>query len=229
MRKPGLTLLSIATPLLLLVAGCGAVNAPAGSSTGALVISAEKATIDTTTTNQLSATSVSGAPASVTWAIVGGAERSFLWPRLHQQKWLVYAANLAFAGPGANPGHGDLPGHPAATATYPLTVTPGFVQVLTPETASLAPGGTVQVTGEIAEVNSGSIQWSLGTTPGVKSTRAIATAASVKPGALTPAAATPPVPQPIPLPVPCPRETLLFLWSGLPPEIPTPQLPFTFC
>ena len=55
---------------------------------------------------------------------------------------------------------------PGATASYLLTVTPGFVQVLTPETASLAPGGAVQVTGQIAEVNSGSIQWSLGTTPG---------------------------------------------------------------
>jgi hypothetical protein len=54
---------------------------------------------------------------------------------------------------------------PAVTATYPLTVTPGFVQVLTPETASVAPGGTVQVRGEIAEVNSGSIRWSLSTTP----------------------------------------------------------------
>ncbi len=53
---------------------------------------------------------------------------------------------------------------PASTATYLLTVTPGFVQVLTPETASMAPGGTVQVKGEIAERNSGSVHWSLATT-----------------------------------------------------------------
>ena len=37
--------------------------------------------------------------------------------------------------------------------------------MLTPETASVAPGGTVQVKGEIAEVNSGSIRWMLSTTP----------------------------------------------------------------
>ncbi len=55
---------------------------------------------------------------------------------------------------------------PATTASYLLTVTPGFVQVLTPETASLTPGATVQVKGEIAEVNSGSIHWTLATTPG---------------------------------------------------------------
>ena len=167
MRKPGLTLLSVATPLLLLlVAGCGAVNAPAGSTPGGLVISAEKAAIDTTTTNQLSARMASGASASVTWAIVGGQNAASLGqgtistnglytppPLLSQDQVQVQVTAASKL-------------DPAATASYLLTVTPGFVQVLTPETASLAPGGTVQVTGEIAEVNSGSVQWSLGTTPG---------------------------------------------------------------
>src|ERR1700748_1001150 len=79
MRKPGLTLLSVATPLLLLlVAGCGGVTAPAGSSPGGRVISAEKAAIDTTTTNQLNARLASGASASVTWAIVGGQNAASL-------------------------------------------------------------------------------------------------------------------------------------------------------
>jgi hypothetical protein len=167
MRKPGLKFLSAATPLLLLlVAGCGAVSAPAGSNPGALVISAEKTTIDTAGTNQLSARSASGASASVTWSIVGGqndasfgqgtisASGAYTPPPLlsrDQVQVQVLATSKA---------------DPTATASYLLTVTPGFVQVLTPETASLAPGGTVQVTGEIAEVNSGSIQWSLATTPG---------------------------------------------------------------
>ena len=167
MRKSGLTSLCAATPLLLLlVAGCGAVNAPAGSSPGALVISAEKASIDTTTTTQLSARSASGASARVNWTIAGGqndaslgqgaisANGAYTPPPLLSRDQIqvqVMATSLD---------------NPEETATYLLTVTPGFVQVLTPETASLAPGGTVQVTGEIAEVNSGSIQWSLGTTPG---------------------------------------------------------------
>ena len=167
MRKSGLTLLSVATPLLLLLlAGCGAVNAPGGSSTGGLVISADKAAIDTTTNNQLSARLASGAPASVTWAIVGGQNAASLGqgtittnglytppPLLSQDQVQVQVTAASKL-------------DPAARASYLLTVTPGFVQVLTPETASLAPGGTVQVTGEIAEVNSGSVQWSLGTTPG---------------------------------------------------------------
>ncbi len=167
MRKPGLTLLSVATPLLLLLmAGCGAVNAPAGSSPGALVISAEKATIDTTTTNQLSARLASGASARVKWTIAGGQNDASLGQG-------TVSANGAYTPPPLLSRDqiqvqimATSLDDPAATATYLLTVTPGFVQVLTPETASLAPGGTVQVTGEIAEVNSGSIQWSLGTTPG---------------------------------------------------------------
>jgi len=167
MRKSGLKFLSVATPLLLLLmAGCGAVNAPAGSSPGALVISAEKAAIDTTTTSQLSARLASGAPLSVAWSIVGGQND----PSLGQG---AINANGAYTPPALLSRDqvqvqvmATSKTDPAATASYLLTVTPGFVQVLTPETASVAPGGTIQVTGEIAEVNSGSIQWSLGTTPG---------------------------------------------------------------
>ena len=47
-------------------------NSPAGSSPGGLVISAEKTTLDTTTTDQLSARLASGASASVNWTIAGG-------------------------------------------------------------------------------------------------------------------------------------------------------------
>jgi hypothetical protein len=167
MRKTGLTLLSIATPLLLLlVAGCGAVSAPAGSSPGALAISAEKATIDTTTNNQLSARLASGASANVHWAIVAGQNNASLGQGTISANGLYTPPPLLSRDQVQIQVMATSQGDPAATATYLLTVTPGFVQVLTPETASLTPGGTVQVTGEIAEVNSGSIQWSLGTTPG---------------------------------------------------------------
>jgi hypothetical protein len=167
MRKPGLTLLSVATPLLLLlVAGCGAVTAPAGSSPGGLVISAEKAAIDTTTTNQLSARLASGASASVTWAIVGGQNAASLGQGTISTNGLYTPPPLLSRDQVQVQVTAASKLDPAATASYLLTVTPGFVQVLTPETATLAPGGTVQVTGQIAEVNSGSIQWSLGTTPG---------------------------------------------------------------
>src|ERR1700677_5011849 len=167
MRKPGLTLLSIATPLLLLlVAGCGARSAPAGASSGAIVVSSEKTTIDTTATNQLNAKSPAGASASVNWSIVGGQNDASFGQGTITANGLYTPPPLLSRDQVQIQVMATSKADPAAAASYLLTVTPGFVQVLTPETASVAPGGTVQVTGQIAEVNSGSIQWSLGTTPG---------------------------------------------------------------
>jgi hypothetical protein len=162
MAKSALGLLPLAAPfLLLLAAGCGAV----GASPGGLLINAEKATLDTTHTDQFTARLTSGAPASVKWTIAAGQNDASLGqgtinangtytppPLLSRDQVQVQVTATSRT-------------DPAVTATYPLTVTPGFVQVLTPETASVAPGGTVQVRGEIAEVNSGSIRWMLSTTP----------------------------------------------------------------
>jgi hypothetical protein len=162
MAKSALGLLPLAAPfLLLLAAGCGAV----GASPGGLLINAEKATLDTTHTDQFTARLTSGAPASVKWTLAAGQNDASLGqgtinangtytppPLLSRDQVQVQVTATSRT-------------DPAVTATYPLTVTPGFVQVLTPETASVAPGGTVQVRGEIAEVNSGSIRWMLSTTP----------------------------------------------------------------
>jgi hypothetical protein len=162
MAKSALGQLPLAAPLLLLLAaGCGAV----GASPGGLVISAEKAALDTTHTDQFTARLTSGAPATVKWTIAGGQNDTSLGqgtispngaytppPLLSRDQVQVQVVATSRS-------------DPAMTATYPLTVTPGFVQVLTPETASVAPGGSVQVRGEIAEVNSGSVRWSLSTTP----------------------------------------------------------------
>jgi len=163
MPKSSLDLLPLAAPLLLLlVAGCGAV----GASPGGLVINADKATLDTTTTDQLSARLASGASATVKWTIAAGQNDASLGQG-------TISANGTYTPPPVLSRDqvqvqvmATSRSDPAATATYLLTVTPGFVQVLTPETASVAPGGTVQVKGEIAEVNSGLIRWSLSTTPG---------------------------------------------------------------
>ena len=167
MHKSVSRLLFVAAPFfLLLIAGCGAMSSPVSASPGSLVINAEKAFIDTTTTDQLSARLASGVSASVKWTIAAGqndaslgqgtisANGTYTPPPLLSQDQVqvqVMAASRS---------------DPSLTASYLLTVTPGFVQVLTPETASLAPGSTVQVKGQIAEVNSGSIHWTLSTTPG---------------------------------------------------------------
>jgi hypothetical protein len=135
-------ILSVAAPfLLLLLAGCGAVNATSGSGQGAMLIAAEKATLDTTTTDQLSARLASGAPANVTWSIVAGQNDASLGQGTISANGRYTPPQLLSRDQVQDPGHGDVPGIPAATASYLLTVTPGFVQVLTPETASMAPGG----------------------------------------------------------------------------------------
>jgi hypothetical protein len=166
MRKTSLKLLFAAAPFLLLgIAGCGALSSPVAASPGGLVINAEKSALDTTTTDQLTARATSGAGTSVAWTIAGGQNDTALGqgaisaygvytppPVLSRDQVQIQVVATSRS-------------DPAATASYLLTVTPGFVQVLSPETANLAPGTTVQVKGEIAEVNSGSIRWSLGTTP----------------------------------------------------------------
>jgi hypothetical protein len=165
MRKSGRKLLSFALPFpLLLAAGCGAMRSSAGA--GSLIISADKVIFDTTATAQLTARVTPGGSANVKWAVAGGQNDPSLGqgsvspngvytpPALlsRDQVQIVITATLR--------------SDPAATASYLLTITPGFVQVLSPETATLTPGGVIQVTGQIAEVNAGSVQWSLGTTPG---------------------------------------------------------------
>jgi hypothetical protein len=139
--------------LLLLAAGCGAVSSSSSAGTSTLLISAQQASIDTTLTDKLTAKLASGSPANVTWSIVAGqndaglgqgtisANGVYLPPPLLSQDQVQVQVTATSRS------------DPTLTATYPLTVTPGFVQVLTPETASMAPGGTVQVKGEIAERN----------------------------------------------------------------------------
>jgi hypothetical protein len=166
MRKTSLKLLFAATPFLLLwVAGCGAMSSPVAASPGGLIISAEKSALDTTTTDQLSTRLTSGAATSVAWTIAGGQNDAALG------QGTISANGLYTPPPVLSRDQIQVQivatsrSDPASTAAYLLTVTPGFVQVLSPETASLPPGSTVQVKGEIAEINSGSIHWSLGTTP----------------------------------------------------------------
>lgn len=54
-----------------------------------------------------------------------------------------------------------LKNDPLETASQVLSVTPGFVQSLLPENATLTAGATVEATAEIAEINAGSVQWAL--------------------------------------------------------------------
>ena len=148
-------------PTFLILSGCGGGVSSKSSSNGQFSISPTSGTIDTNCTGcngtnssgtpveQFTATTSSGAAASVTWSVSGGD---------------------ANAGPGSITTSGQYSPPPyltansvkvtvtaasstssTTTATASLTVTPGFLQPLTPENAALGSGGTLTLTGFIAE------------------------------------------------------------------------------
>jgi hypothetical protein len=149
--------------LCLLLAGCGAVSSSAGAGGNSLFVYASKTSIDTTVADQFSARLPSGTSANVQWMIASGQNDAAFGQGTVNANGLYTPPPLLSRDRIQVQLVATLRDDPRVAASYQLTVTPGFVQVLTPETASLPPGGTVQVTGQIAEVNAGAIHWSLAT------------------------------------------------------------------
>jgi hypothetical protein len=148
-------------PALLLAAGCGSGLVNANSSTSAFSITPSIAVIDTncagcnatnaqgSSVHQFTATLPNGRPAEVAWSVSGGdvasgpgsisANGQYTPPSYltADRAEVVVTATLA-----ANP----------SLRTYSvLTVTPGFLQPLTPENAALGASGSVAITGFLAE------------------------------------------------------------------------------
>ena len=152
----------VLVPFLLALAGCGGGSSSSSSSSGTLMISPGTATIDTNCTGcngsdsagnvfeQFTATQ-NGSAATVNWTVSGGdaktgagtinsaGQYSPTMPYLTADsvKVTVTAA---------------LASNPSVTASATITVTPGFLQPLSPENVALAANGTATVTGVIAEV-----------------------------------------------------------------------------
>lgn len=146
----------------LAMAGCGGggtASASAGNSS--LSIAPGTGSIDTNCTGcnatnangapveQFSATLSNGNAASVTWKVTGGdaatgagtiSSTGQYTPPSYLTADSVQVTVTATLSPGAS-----------ASATSALTVTPGFLQPLTPENVALGGGGTVTVKGYIAE------------------------------------------------------------------------------
>ena len=146
-------------PALLLLAGCAGGGVSADPSNSTFSIAPGTASIDTNCTGcngtnaqglpaeQFTAALASGGPATVTWTLSGGDANS---------------------GPGTITAAGQYtpPSYLTAdrvqvvvtatmnkttTATAVLTVTPGFLQPLSPENGAVPAGGQVTVTGTLAE------------------------------------------------------------------------------
>jgi hypothetical protein len=154
-------LAAAAVPVLILVAGCG--GSASGDSNGALTITPPSGTIDTNCTGcngtntsgqpieQFSASVSGGGAGTVTWAVTGGDANSGPGsinssgqytppPYLTADSVKVTVTATLASGTGTG-----------ATSSAALTVTPGFLEPLSPENVALGANGTVTVTGYIAE------------------------------------------------------------------------------
>lgn len=151
--------------LLVFVAGCGVAQYGSVSANGALTVTASKSSVNSNGQVQFSAHLPSGAPAPVTWSVAGG-ENALTLGEGHIDSTGLYTPPSALSQSAVRVEvAAHLKSDPFQTAGESISVTPGFVQSLLPENASLTVGATLQATAEIAEVNAGDVQWSLTSVP----------------------------------------------------------------
>jgi hypothetical protein len=162
-----------AVPLALLLAGCGGGSAKStstngngsSSSSGNFSISPATVTMDTNCTGcnqssssggaveQFTATMSGGGAANVSWAVTGGDAAAGAG---------TITSTATGTGQYTPPGYltadsvmvtvtATLTSNASDKATAVITVTPGFLQPLSPENAALGANGTLTVTGYLAE------------------------------------------------------------------------------
>ena len=150
----------LAAPALLTLAGCATATVTANPVNATFAVSPGVAAIDTNCTacnatdarglpvHRFSARLVNGSAAPVTWSVSGGDATAG-------------AGKINAAGEYTPPGYltadraqivvtARLTSDPRVAASAQITVTPGFLQPLTPENVALGANGTVTVTGKLA-------------------------------------------------------------------------------
>jgi hypothetical protein len=180
MRLFSRNLPTLLAPALLLVAGCGSGLNPARFSNAAFSVTPGTASIDTNCTGcnsttvqgasvrQFTATLAGGGPAEVTWSVAGGdatsgpgsinASGQYTPPSYLTSDRAEVVVTAA------------LEANPILRSSAVLTVTPGFLQPLTPENVALGANGSVVITGFLAEAGgSTGINFELAGSPGIPS------------------------------------------------------------
>ena len=149
-----------------LLAGCGSGPVTARSTNAAFSVSPGSAAIDTSCAgcnavnahaspvHQFSATLSSGDAASVTWTVSGGDPASGPG-RINDKGQYTPPAYLSTDRAQVQV-TAILKSDPLVRATSSVTLTPGFLQPLTPENAAVGPNGSVTVTGFLAEAGGSS-------------------------------------------------------------------------
>jgi hypothetical protein len=161
------SLFAFTAPIVLMIAGCGGSSPSSNPSNSTFSIAPATSTIDTNGQLQFTATLTNGQPATnVNWVVSTGTNDSNLGLGYIDPKSGLYYPPSAISKDSVQiQVQANLTNNVYQTATSVVTVTPGFIQAVTPENATLSTGGTVQLTATIAELGGGSINWSLGTSP----------------------------------------------------------------
>jgi len=141
------------------VTGCG--TFPAASSAGGFSISSSATTIATTGQIHFKAMQLDGSPANVNWSVSTTQNSASLGAGSIDATGLYTPPNALSADSVAVEVVAHLQNDPSRTASETVTVTPGFLQPLLPENAAVSLGGTLEVSAQIAEVNGGTVRWSL--------------------------------------------------------------------
>jgi hypothetical protein len=145
----------------MVLAGCGAANVAANTQSSALVIAPGSATLDTNCTGcnaadshgnpvlQFSARTAQGSSAAVTWSVsrgdpAAGPGRIDATGRYTPPSYLTADQTQVQV-------TATLIANPTLTATVPISLTPGFLQPLTPENVALGPQSSVTLTGRLAQ------------------------------------------------------------------------------
>lgn len=154
-------------PLALVIAGCGGGGPSSNPSNGTLSISPGTQTIDTNTQLQFTATLPNGQPATgVNWTVTTGTNDNTTLGQGSIDSTGLYTPPSALSKDSVQVQvQANLSSNIYQPVSAVVTVTPGFIQTVTPENATLATGATVPLTAAIAELGGGSINWSLSTSP----------------------------------------------------------------
>ena len=151
--------------LALTMAGCGSVNYAAQAGDGSFSLSAATLSVGTNGQIALRATLPSGDAAPVTWRIASGTNAASLGEG-HVDPAGIYTAPGSLSADAITVRvEAALRSDARSTASLTIAVRPGFVQPLLPQNVALATGATAEVTAQIAEVDAGSVNWSLASSP----------------------------------------------------------------
>ena len=168
MTRPIRALFACAAPLVLVIAGCGGGSPSSNPTNPTFSISPATKTIDTNGQVQFTATLTNGQPATnVNWVVTTGTnDNTTLGQGTIDPASGLYIPPSALSKDSVQVQvQANLSTNIYQTATAVITVTPGFIQAVTPENATLSTGATVPLTATIAEVGGGSINWGLSTSP----------------------------------------------------------------